>query len=274
MVKYPDGLEVPCGKCLNCRITKRGEWSMRLLHELEFHTHSCFVTLTYSDDYLPPHSSLRLSDLQKFFKRLRKSLLNHKIRYFAAGEYGDLSQRPHYHAIIFGLGLWPEHQLLIKRSWNAGLVHCGTATAESIQYVCAYIDKKFSGDLAEEEYVNKERESVFKVSSLGIGRQYVDTYRDKIIANRKLTVRGKPHSIPRYYLNRLDIDTDLIRTESIRLDKERSERIIGVSIERDVAYHVLEPAMVVDLEQGIQRERYNRQANTNARLALKKRSKI
>ena len=33
-VEYPDGLLVPCGKCLACRIARRQEWSMRVIHEL------------------------------------------------------------------------------------------------------------------------------------------------------------------------------------------------------------------------------------------------
>ena len=63
---YPDGLLVPCGKCLSCRIAKRSEWSMRMLHELESYDCAVFVTLTYDDEHLPEHGSLVVSDLQKF----------------------------------------------------------------------------------------------------------------------------------------------------------------------------------------------------------------
>ena len=49
----------------------------------------------------------------------------------------------------------------------------GTAEPDSIGYVAQYIDKKFTGDLAKQEYDDKGRQPVFKVCSLGIGKVYV-----------------------------------------------------------------------------------------------------
>ena len=46
----------------------------------------------------------------------------------------------------------------------------GTAEPDSIGYVAQYIDKKFTGDLAKQEYDDKGRQPVFKVCSLGIGK--------------------------------------------------------------------------------------------------------
>ena len=71
-VEYPDGLLVPCGKCLACRIARRQEWSMRVIHELAGYKDAVFLTLTYADEHLPPNGSLVVADLQKFIKRLRK----------------------------------------------------------------------------------------------------------------------------------------------------------------------------------------------------------
>ena len=108
-VEYPDGLLVPCGKCLACRIARRQEWSMRVIHELAGYKDAVFLTLTYSDDHLPDNGSLVVADLQKFFKRLRKQYAKRnngiKLRYYACGEYGDRHGRPHYHAIVCGLSL-------------------------------------------------------------------------------------------------------------------------------------------------------------------------
>ena len=47
---------------------------------------------------------LRKTDLQLFFKRLRKNLSKYsdaKVRYFAMGEYGPVHFRPHYHFLLF-----------------------------------------------------------------------------------------------------------------------------------------------------------------------------
>ena len=98
-------LNLGCGKCLACRIQKRKEWSMRLWHELAYHDKSVFLTLTYDNNHMPDNESLRLRDLQLFFKRLRKSLNksnSNPIKYFACGEYGTSTLRPHYHAIVYG----------------------------------------------------------------------------------------------------------------------------------------------------------------------------
>ena len=56
---YPDGLLVPCGKCLACRIAKRTEWAMRMLHELSDYEDAVFVTLTYDEDHIPSNHSLK-----------------------------------------------------------------------------------------------------------------------------------------------------------------------------------------------------------------------
>ena len=52
-VLYPDGLKVPCGKCLLCRIRRKSEWTDRLTHELGYHDGALFVTLTYDPAYVP-----------------------------------------------------------------------------------------------------------------------------------------------------------------------------------------------------------------------------
>ena len=44
-VEYPDGLLVPCGKCSACRIARRQEWSMRVIHELAGYKDAVFSLL-------------------------------------------------------------------------------------------------------------------------------------------------------------------------------------------------------------------------------------
>jgi len=113
VLNYPHGRRIPCGQCAACRIQRRKEWSLRLWHERSYWDRSVFVTLTYAEDHLPlckkgiPEGytgTLVKEDLQKFFKRLRR-VVRKPIKYYACGEYGDSTQRPHYHALIFGLGM-------------------------------------------------------------------------------------------------------------------------------------------------------------------------
>ena len=107
------GVPFGCGKCLACRIKKRREWTTRLILEMLKSESGCFLTLTYSEDYVPVtdtgYRTLAKRDLQLFFKRFRRNLEHFKgrsvpIRYFAVGEYGSHgTQRPHYHVLIFGV---------------------------------------------------------------------------------------------------------------------------------------------------------------------------
>ena len=104
---------IPCGQCAECRAQYARNWANRLLLELQYHDSAYFVTLTYDDAHVPrseskdgfPHLTLDKRDCQLFFKRLRKAFPDDNIRYFLAGEYGDQTHRPHYHAIVFGLHL-------------------------------------------------------------------------------------------------------------------------------------------------------------------------
>ena len=278
---FPDGLLVPCGKCIACRISKRREWSIRMLHELEDHDKSVFVTLTYSDDYLPQNESLKKEDLQKFMKRLRKSLekSERKIRYFACGEYGDKTERPHYHLIIFGPGLKPDDKELVMKAWDK----CewtnphirnksfGLVEPESIAYVAGYIDKKLSGDKAQEEYVDKSRIPVFRLCSLGIGRQYCDEQAKQITEMLHLTHRGIRMSVPRYYIKRLGIDPDTLKTHALDRDAELVEKLVGVYMTSDELYMSGESEMNTYVIERTQDSKAQHERNLTAKVQLKDR---
>jgi len=92
---------VGCGQCIHCRANRRREWVLRILLELEKHEFNTFLTLTYDDVHLPGDQSLQPKHLTDFFKRLRKKV-EYPIRYYAVGEYGEETERPHYHIALFG----------------------------------------------------------------------------------------------------------------------------------------------------------------------------
>lgn len=152
----------PCKRCLDCRKTRGREWTLRLLME-RLKWHDCaFVTLTYSDKFLPKDRSLHPEDLTKFIKRLRKAMSKskRKLKYYACGEYGSDKNtfRPHFHLIIFGLSQCKTDMELLQNCWrfceswqfdwkysNGQLKrHSGLepVTPADIQYVCGYVDKK------------------------------------------------------------------------------------------------------------------------------------
>ena len=49
-------LEYPCGRCINCRINRAEEWSVRLILELEDKTkQGDFITLTFDAKKVAPY---------------------------------------------------------------------------------------------------------------------------------------------------------------------------------------------------------------------------
>ena len=235
--KFPDGLEVPCGKCLQCRIAKRKEWAMRCLHEMDNWDNALFITLTYNDKSLPENSTLQKKEFQNFLKRVRIQLGKRKIKYFACGEYGEEKERPHYHAIIFGMSLNEDDKEVIRKAWpycdwkekSIDKGSFGIAEPDSIRYVAQYIDKKLSGDDADREYKQKNREPVFKVQSMGIGKEFALKNAKQLIDNESITMFGVPQSFPRYYLKILDLENSDFRKEnSIKKQMDAIKDFTGI----------------------------------------------
>lgn len=150
-----------CGQCRACRVSKRRIWKYRLMLEGLQHEHSCFVTLTYGPDFLPLGGSLRPSDLSLFLKRLRSRLKGSPLRFFAVGEYGGRTWRPHFHAVLFGypsclrFGYLKGRKRccaarscaacsLLREVWGFGHIVNGSFTPRSAGYVGGYIQKKMT----------------------------------------------------------------------------------------------------------------------------------
>lgn len=133
----------PCGRCLHCKINKSREWTNRLLLENMCSSFSSFLTLTYNDDHIPDNGNLEPVHLRNFIQTLRrKTHENQKLRYFAVGEYGETTWRPHYHVALFSND-WLS-PLQISGSWSKGFLHQGELTKESARYITGYITKKIT----------------------------------------------------------------------------------------------------------------------------------
>lgn len=150
----------PCRQCFPCRLNRRRLWTHRIILESLCHSANAFVTLTYAEDALPAGASLNPSDLRNWLKRFRKRISPSRVRFYAVGEYGDDTQRPHYHAALFGYPgcdcgavnrLRPlsrpancAHCSLVSSTWSLGLVDVGHLTPESAQYIAGYVVKKMT----------------------------------------------------------------------------------------------------------------------------------
>lgn len=222
-----DDMYYPCGRCFTCKIQRREDWTLRMLHELEFWPCAMFVTLTYDDEHLPDNGNLSPDDLSHFFKRLRRNIdyqlgKGHEIKYFACGEYGPKTHRPHYHAIIFGLDYAnKEHCALIKASWNKcapwmwkprfqhGRIRRAIApvVVQSIRYVAGYVFKKAVDNSIDnwigymKRYKNVDIYPVFQRQSNGIGKRYALKHSDMI--RKRASCFNRP--VPRYYRKVLGI---------------------------------------------------------------------
>lgn len=115
-----------------------------------------FVTLTYGPETLPSGGTLVPAHYQRWLKRLRKRVQPQTFRYFLVGEYGEGTERPHYHAALFG---YPSCQqspdcshrktkcpicATIRDTWGHGHVQVGTLTEQSAAYIAGYVTKKLT----------------------------------------------------------------------------------------------------------------------------------
>lgn len=145
-----NGVTFGCGQCMPCRINRSRLWTARILLEQRLHDHSCFVTLTYDDAHLPPGGTLVRRHTQLFLKRLRKRLRPRRIRYFGVGEYGDDSQRPHYHICLFGVHMLEDDA--VRKAWISetgeplGFIKMDELNSGTAGYVAQYVCKKWTND--------------------------------------------------------------------------------------------------------------------------------
>lgn len=225
-----DYIDVPCGKCIGCRIDYSRSWALRCMLESQYHKSTMFLTLTYDDENVP-HSSyvdsetgeikdiltLKPKDFTDFMKRLReryKRYYDKELRYYACGEYGSTTLRPHYHAIIFGLDL--DDLKLLKKShtgydifeseflnscWKLGYINCSHSSFETCAYTARYVMKKRKGKDADEyEYFNIEPEFVRMSLKPGIGQSYYDEHKHDIYLNDEIILKdGKKFKPPTFF---------------------------------------------------------------------------
>lgn len=200
---------LPCGTCIGCREAQALAWTIRLTHESRSHSRSTFLTLTYDAEH-EPHG-LSKPDLTNFWKRLRKQ---HRapIKYFAAGEYGDRTHRPHYHAAVFDLQQFPDAKRwdlenytseTLNNIWARGRVLLSELTPHRIAYVTGYVLKK--AGYRRQIYCDEDGVDLqppFRVMSKGLGKEWLARY-ETDLRNGCVHHEGYKVSIPRYYQDRI-----------------------------------------------------------------------
>ena len=221
------------------------------MHEAQTSEKACFVTLTYNPENLPKDLSVDMQAWQKFAKRLRKK--TGPFRFLMCGEYGDQLQRPHYHALLFGVDFsfdrkfWKsegDYNLYtsetLEDAWPFGFSSIGEITFESAAYVARYTMKKQGADYLEKgkwipnpKYVRSAQGKIWSVSpeisscsrGYGLGKDWFlrwwsDVYPADvcIISGRKL----RPPKIYDEWAKSIDgIDMEAIKEKRVEKAQER-----------------------------------------------------
>lgn len=264
-------MTVPCGKCVGCKLDYSRQWANRMILELKSNPKAVFVTLTYDNDHLPivtkdiwPTDSeadvplrrvdlptLSKRDTQLFWKRLRKRFAGKRIRYFIAGEYGPRTHRPHYHAIIYGLGLDDFEDLTLVKynnlgqpiyttpdlvdTWQNGHISVAPCTWHTCAYTSRYCLKKAFGDNGKygSHYGDVEPEFTLCSRRPGLGLSDYQAYIDS--GNTTFAVDGRDGvyqvPLPRAMLRKalrdqynLDVVEDLVYSRV----QDQQDKLFGI----------------------------------------------
>lgn len=196
---------VPCGACVGCRASQAAQWATRARLELETTSPAFFLTMTYDDDHLPG-PSLVWEDLRNFWKRLRKDA---PLRYLACGEYGEETNRPHYHAILFGVRLtdlvpWDARLSIspyLERKWALGRVFVAEANTATASYVAGYTAKK----LRDASYPDGILPPDIRVSTKpALGWTWAEAHSHELVHDRLPVGPGRVVPVPRQILKLLE----------------------------------------------------------------------
>lgn len=265
-------IEIPCGKCIDCRLQYSRQWADRCMYERMYYDENevWFITLTYDNEHIIDINhdifpgTLVKEHLQKFFKLLRRECEYHgyaeKIRYFACGEYGSTTFRPHYHIIMYGLDVqklglieWLPSKSghlqwrspFLEKLWKNGYVTCSVVSWDTCAYTARYTLKKAMGynpKLYESQGLLPE----FVVMSRrpGIGGLFYDDNKDKIYEFDEIIQKspdgGRKTKPPKYFDHRLEQDDPELYKKIKDKRKEIAEYSKKLKLERtDLSYEEL-----------------------------------
>lgn len=180
-----------------------------------------FATLTYSPEKVPENGSLFPRDFTLFVKRLRKEFYPERISYYVAGEYGDQTARPHYHAVLYGPDfldrdvLTHRHGAPVYKSqhleavWGLGLCELTGLNYAAARYVASYVRKKVRKrddvdhytrvDPETGELVELEREFGRMSRRPAIGERWIERYWRDVYPRDYVVMDGCELKPPRFY---------------------------------------------------------------------------
>lgn len=240
-------MEVPCGRCMSCRIARAADWGLRGAHELTQHSCGSFLTLTYSDEHVPWDYSVSKRPVQLFNDRLRKAIAPRRMRFIACGEYGDQEKRPHYHIAVFGYDFCEDRKAvkrtargdllysseLLAKLWPFGWSWIGELNSRTVSYIAQYTTKKVGGVPAEDHYTRVspvsgkvcrvEPEFLLCSNRPGVGYGWAAKFHMDWIDSGFVVHDGEKRRVPHYYSAKLRkrLVAENVSLPSDRMMKER-----------------------------------------------------
>lgn len=187
------------------------------MQEVKVADTAIWVTLTYENPPLDDNGlmTLRKSDVQKFFKRLRKvsrDYSSQRIKYYLCGEYGSQTERPHYHAVIFNsdrlaiFKCWSEFSdMYDEQGVKLGFSTFDVVNERTVAYTAKYMNKgklipKWKGDLRLPE---------FQLFSKGLGINFISdatrSFYNSDPTRNFVYVDGFRKALPKYFADKLII---------------------------------------------------------------------
>lgn len=273
--------EVPCGRCIGCKLDRARAWSVRITHEAQLYDRNWFATFTYADDRLPESRSLEYRDFQLFMKRLRKKVQgdrpgpegNYPLRFFCSGEYGGRTGRPHYHAILFNTRFGDEVRMsngrsssrVVEELWSHGSVVLDDVNQATAAYVAGYCLKKVYGARARDHYedvvnlctgelTSRRPEFVTMSRRPGIGAWWYQRFAGDLFPEDHAVVDGKRHKVPLYYWKKFreEGEGDVVeRIEEKRFARAQEQLVNSTPERRAVREEVAERRQEMFSERGL-----------------------
>lgn len=183
-----------------------------MMLEASSHEQNSFLTLTYSPENLPAErvdkhgqiwaeNSVDPSHVKKFIHNLRRQARKKgfgDVRYFACGEYGDDTGRPHYHLALFGFppccGRGPTYIGrkyvpcncvncdFLSKVWRKGHAVLLPLEPSSAAYIAGYVVKKLTkvDDFTDEILQGRFPEFSRQSRNKGLGYQAISEFAEKL----------------------------------------------------------------------------------------------
>ena len=223
---------VSCGQCIGCLLRRSRDWAVRGVHQslVSGDGTNHFVTLTYSDEYLPRHEVTGMPTFEPdaisgFMKRLRTNTGQSGIKFFACREYGERTLRPHYHICLFGLDLQDYRPYKVGKhgfslfnsetldiAWQRrGHVVVAPTTFNTISYTARYVTKKlgsqlkpisreYASDLLTGEIYEHLPERTYCSNRPGLGFDFFNKHQAQLLSLGSTIIGNRRMPLPRYYL--------------------------------------------------------------------------